>query len=94
MTDERNIAHDKKVADDKRANATDDASHDAVQPQPGRKPPQVDADTDPANSRAAEWYRQGSAPRDHSHESTGNPDEVAASEIPPHAGAPGDADTR
>lgn len=72
MTDERNIAHDKKVAEQKRANG---GSNDAVQPQPGKKPPQVDADTDPSNTRAREMYKHGEAPRDHSHESLENPAE-------------------
>lgn len=69
MTDERNIAHDKNVADKR----NDDKA--AVQPQPGRKPPQVDDDTDPSNSRAREMYKDGDAPRDHSHESRDNPPE-------------------
>ena len=72
MTDERNIAHDKKVAEQKRANG---GWNDAVQPQPGQKPPQVDADTDPSNTRAREMYKDGEAPRDHSHESLENPAE-------------------
>ena len=75
MTDERNIAHDKKVADDKRAQATGQPSNDAVQPQPGKKPAQVDDDTGPSNSRARELYKQGEAPRDHAHESRDNPPE-------------------
>ena len=75
MTDEHNIAHDKKVADDKRKQGEDVLGNAAVQPQPGRKPPQVDADTDPSNSRASELYREGEAPRDHSHESHDNPPE-------------------
>ena len=74
MTDERNIAHDKKVADDHRKQN----AHAAVQPQPGRKAPQVDDDTDPSNSRAREMYREGEAPRDHSHESRENPPEGEA----------------
>lgn len=62
MADPRNINHDKKVAKDR-----DD--HDAaVQPQPGKKPPKVDSDTDPSNSRAKELYKDGERPRDHSHE--------------------------
>ncbi|MDB6164314.1 MAG: hypothetical protein JWL98_1746 [Xanthomonadaceae bacterium] len=72
MTDERNIAHDKKIADEKRERG-DTGSNDAVQPQPGRKPPQVDSDTDPSNSRAREMYKDGDAPRDHSHESSEHP---------------------
>ena len=71
MTDERNIAHDKKVADGQRGRN----DNPAVQPQPGRKPPQVDGDTDPSNSRAREMYREGGTPRDHSHESRENPPE-------------------
>lgn len=75
MTDERNIAHDKKVADQKRKDGEDTAGKSAVQPQPGKKPPQVDADTDPSNSRASELYKQGETPRDHAHESTEHPAE-------------------
>ena len=69
MTDERNIAHDKKIANDKR----NTGSNDAVQAQPGRKTPQVDGDTDPSNSRAREMYKHGDAPRDHSHDSSEHP---------------------
>lgn len=76
MTDERNIAHDKNVADQKRERGLSDAGpNDAVQPQPGRKTPQVDDDTDPSNTRAREMYKSGEAPRDHSHESVDNPAE-------------------
>ncbi len=72
MTDERNIAHDKKVADEKNEPGGGNA---AVQPQPGKKPPQVDEDTDPSNTRAREMYIEGEAPRDHAHESRDNPPE-------------------
>jgi hypothetical protein len=75
MTDERNIAHDKKVADDKRKQGEQVVENAAVQPQPGRKPPQVDDDTDPSNTRASEMYNQGDTPRDHAHESRDNPPE-------------------
>lgn len=75
MTDERNIAHDKKVADEKRDRGAEPASNDAVQPQPGKKPPQVDDETDPSNTRAREMYKQGETPRDHAHESRDNPPE-------------------
>lgn len=75
MTDERNIAHDKKVADDKRKHGVDDEGNAAVQPQPGRKPPQVDDSTEPSNSRAHEMYKDGKTPRDQSHESRENPPE-------------------
>lgn len=73
MTDERNIAHDKKVADQKRDQGENAATNAAVQPQPGKKPPQVDEDTNPSNTRAREMYKDGEAPRDHSHESLENP---------------------
>ena len=36
---------------------------------------QVDADTDPSNSRAKELYKHGETPRDHAHESVENPPE-------------------
>lgn len=75
MTDERNIAHDKKVADQKRKHGDDADGNAAVQPQPGKKAPQVDADTDPSNSRAKEMYKDGTAPRDHAHEGRDNPPE-------------------
>jgi len=75
MTDERDIAQDKKNADDKRARGEDPSGNAAVQPQPGKKPPQVDDDTDPSNSRAREMYKEGEAPRDHAHESRDNPPE-------------------
>ena len=79
MTDERNIAHDKKVADEKRKQAGKRAGqvvdNAAVQPQPGKKPPQVDDDTDPSNTRAHEMYNEGERPRDHAHESRDNPPE-------------------
>ena len=71
MTDERNIAHDKKVADDHRRQN----ENAAVQPQPGKKPPLVDEATDPSNTRAREMYKQGETPRDHAHESRENPPE-------------------
>lgn len=73
MTDERNIAHDKKVAEQKRQQGV--GANDAVQAQPGKKPPQVDDDTDPSQSRAREMYKDGEAPLDHSHESLDNPAE-------------------
>lgn len=73
MTDERNIAHDKKVADDKRKAGIDTDGDAAVQPQPGRKPPQVDEDTEPSNSRAREMYKEGKTPKDQAHESMENP---------------------
>jgi len=86
MTDERNIAHDKKVADEKRERGEDAMSNAAVQPQPGRKPPQVDDDTDPSNTRAREMYRDGETPRDHSHESLDNPAEEDQRDKPDDTG--------
>ena len=85
MTDERNIAHDKKVADQKRDQG-EGATNAAVQPQPGKKPPQVDADTNPSNTRAREMYKDGDAPRDHSHESVENPPEEEQRDKPVDAG--------
>ena len=75
MTDERNIAHDKKVADDKASRGIDAKGNAAVQPQPGKKPAQVDHDTDPSQSRARELYKDGEAPKDHAHEGRDNPPE-------------------
>jgi len=75
MTDERNIAHDKKVANDKENRGIDTKGNAAVQPQPGKKPAQVDDDTDPSQSRARELYKDGEAPNDHAHEGRDNPRE-------------------
>ena len=73
MTDERDIAQDKKKTLEQRKHA--DGGDAAVQPQPGKKPAKVDDDTEPSNSRARELYKQGEHPRDHSHESTEHPPE-------------------
>lgn len=75
MTDERNIAHDKKVAHDKENRGIDAKGNAAVQPQPGKKPAQVDDDTDPSQTRAKELYKSGDAPKDHAHQSRDNPPE-------------------
>lgn len=75
MTDERNIAHDKKVADDKDNRGIDNKGNASIQPQPGKKPPQVDGDTDPSQSRARELYKAGDTPNDHAHEGRDNPPE-------------------
>lgn len=75
MTDERNIAHDKTVADDKANRGIDAKGDAAVQPQPGKKPPQVDAGNEPSQSRAHEMYKQGETPKDKAHESVDNPPE-------------------
>lgn len=77
MTDEQDIGRDKKVADEKRLRGEDLKGNAAVQPQPGRKPPQIDDDTEPSNSRARELYKQGETPRDQSHDTRDNPDEGA-----------------
>ncbi len=65
MTDERNIAHDKKVAQDKLHNGEAVVDNAAIVPQPGKKPPQIDADTAPSNSVAKQMYKQGEEPRVH-----------------------------
>lgn len=46
-----------------------------MQPQPGAKPPQVEAGNDPSQSRSKELYKAGKAPNDHAHESRENPPE-------------------
>jgi len=65
MTDERNIAHDKKVAQDKLHNGQAVVENSSIVPQPGKKPPLIDADTGPSNSVAKEMYRHGDEPRVH-----------------------------
>ena len=45
MSDPRNVAHDKKVMQEKEHHGEDPAEGAAVTPQPGKKPPQIhDAD--------------------------------------------------
>lgn len=63
MTDERNIAHDKTVAQDKQDHGQAIVENAAIVPQPGKKPPLVDADTGPSNSVAHDMYKQGYEPR-------------------------------
>ncbi len=50
MSDPRNVAHDKKVMEEKKHHGEDPAEGAAVTPQPGKKPPQVhdehEAETD------------------------------------------------
>ncbi len=65
MTDERNIAHDKTVAQDKKNHGQAVVEHAAIAPQPGRKPPLIDADTGPSNSVAHQMYKDGEQPRVH-----------------------------
>ena len=42
MTDERNIAHDKTVAMDKKRHGEAVVENSSIVPQPGRKPPLID----------------------------------------------------
>lgn len=65
MTDERNIAHDKTVAQDKKNHGEAVVENASIQPQPGRKPALIDGDTDPSNSVAHAMYKRGEAPRVH-----------------------------
>ena len=65
MTDDRNIAHDKTVAMDKKRHGEAVVEHASVVPQPGRKPPLIDADTGPSNSVAHQMYKNGEEPRVH-----------------------------
>ena len=80
MTDERNIAHDKTVALDKKHQGQDVVENSAIVPQPGKKPPLIDADTGPSNSVAHEMYRNGLEPRAHSDVSEQGRDEKAESD--------------
>jgi len=72
MTDERNIAHDKNVAQDKKSRGEAVVEHASIAPQPGKKPALIDADTDPSNSIARQMYKDGEEPRVHRDESEGN----------------------
>ena len=65
MTDERNIAHDKTVAMDKKRHGEAVVENSSIAPQPGRKPPLIDADTGPSNSVAHQMYKDGETPRVH-----------------------------
>ena len=65
MTDERNIAHDKSVAQDKKARGEAVVEHASVVPQPGKKPALIDEDTVPSNSVAHQMYKDGEEPRVH-----------------------------
>lgn len=65
MTDERNIAHDKKVASDKKNHGQAVVENASVVPQPGKKPALIDADTGPSNKVAHEMYKHGEQPRAH-----------------------------
>lgn len=65
MTDERNIAHDKKVAQNKKSLGEAVVANAAVVPQPGKKPHLIDDHTGPSNSVASAMYKQGQEPRVH-----------------------------
>ena len=65
MTDERNIAHDKTVAQDKKNHGEAVVENSSIVPQPGKKPPLIDSDTGPSNSVAHEMYKNGEEPRVH-----------------------------
>ena len=65
MTDERNIAHDKKVASDKKNHGQTVVENSSVVPQPGKKPALIDADTGPSNKVAHQMYQLGEQPRAH-----------------------------
>lgn len=65
MTDERNIAHDKTVAQDKKNHGQAVVENSSIAPRPGKKPPLIDADTGPSNSVAHQMYKDGEEPRVH-----------------------------
>lgn len=66
MTDERNIAHDKTVALDKKHQGQDVVENSAIVPQPGKKPPLIDADTGPSTASRTRCTGTASEPRAHS----------------------------
>lgn len=72
MTDERNIAHDKKVEKDR-----NQAADVAVTPRAGEKPPLLRTGHEPSQTVAADLARDGDAPLDRSHDSRDNPQEGA-----------------
>lgn len=76
MTDERNIAHDKNVAQQKKNDGQAVVENSSIVPQPGKKPPLIDADTGPSNSIAHEMYKRGEESRVHMN--AANDDDEAA----------------
>lgn len=80
MTDERNIAHDKTVALDKKHQGRHVVENSAIMPQQGKKPPLIDADTGPSNSVAHQMYKDGLEPRVHSAGSEPGQDHEAESD--------------
>ena len=69
MTDERNIAHDRKVEKERKH-----AADIAETPRAGKKPPQLRGGHEPSQKVAADLARDGDAPLDRSHDSRENPD--------------------
>ena len=65
MADLRNVAHDKKVQDEKKKHGEAAVPDSSETPQPGKKPPLIDADTGPSNSVAHQMYKDGEQPRVH-----------------------------
>ena len=64
--DERNIAHDKAVTQDKKHHGEAVVEKNAaVVPQPGKKPHLIGADIAPSNSVAHQMYEDGKEPRVH-----------------------------
>ena len=53
MSDPRNVAHDKKVMEEKKHHGEDPAEGAAATPQPGKKPPQIHDDSDAPGSDAS-----------------------------------------
>lgn len=57
MTDERNIAHDKSVAQNKKSRGEAVVEHASIVPQPGKKPALIDPGV------AHQMYKNGEEPR-------------------------------
>ena len=72
MTDERNIAHDRKVEKERKH-----AADIATTPRAGEKPPLLRTGNEPSQSVAADLARDGDAPLDRSHDNRENPQEGA-----------------
>jgi hypothetical protein len=73
MTDERNSAHDRKVASQR-----NEAEDIARAPRAGEKTPQLRTGHEPSQSIAAGLAADGDAPTDRSHDSRENPQAGAA----------------
>jgi hypothetical protein len=72
MTDERNIAHDKKVAAQRQT-----AEDIARTPRAGEKTPLLRTGNEPSQKVAADLAADGDAPTDRSHDGRDNPQEGA-----------------